>query len=88
MFSDVTNAKANETVIWYWNAIRYRGVYDCRLCLPTRPRHIWASCQKQCSNIPSDLLAMKRIMEVQWKKGLDEEFKRWQRYQKSSKHKG
>lgn len=76
---DAMNAKTNETVIWTWNAVRNGSVYDCRLCLPTRPQSIWDSCNKQCSNVPSDLLEMKRFMEEKRKKRLDDAIK-WVRH--------
>ena len=49
----------NKEIKWEWNAVRNGSVYDCRLCIPTRPKNVWNSCSKDCKHVPPELANIK-----------------------------
>ena len=65
---------------WEWNAVQNGGTHDCRLCIPSRPWHVWNSCHKYCTNIPNELKDMKIYLKFKNKSGINiggrESFKR------------
>ena len=56
---------------WKWNAVKNGGIHDCRLCIPSRPLHVWNTCHKHCANMPDELKDMRSILKLQNKLGFD-----------------
>ena len=39
-------------------------MYDCRLCVPTRPLDVWSSCREDCANVPTEFSDVKKFLEL------------------------
>ena len=59
----------NNLTEWRWNnALDSGNANDCRLCVSSRAKEVWDSCQKACTNVPNDLKDMKIFMKIAFQK--------------------